>query len=81
MNLSDDTYLISGNPQRIASDAGKFLSAMLARLHRIGTSWTERRARAREMGDLYRFTDRELRDLGLSRSDLWAIKRGTFHRE
>jgi uncharacterized protein YjiS (DUF1127 family) len=81
MNLSDDTYLISGNQQRIASEADKFLASVLARLHRMRTSWTERRARAREMGVLYRFSDPELRDLGLSRSDLWAIERGTFHRE
>jgi uncharacterized protein YjiS (DUF1127 family) len=76
MNLSDDTYLISGDQH-----VGVFLPSMLTRLHRIAAFWHQRRTRAREMADLYRFNDRELWDIGLNRSDLRAIERGTFRRE
>jgi uncharacterized protein YjiS (DUF1127 family) len=81
MNLSDDTFLISGDRQKIAPDIGTFLSAMRAGVHRLGASWIKRRTRAREMRELYRFTDRDLWDVGLSRSDVWSIEKGTFSRD
>jgi uncharacterized protein YjiS (DUF1127 family) len=81
MRLSDDTYLISGNQQKISTDVGKFLSSMRARLDRLGASWAASRARAQQMRDLHRFNDRELWDLGLSRSDIGSIERGTYRRE
>ena len=52
-----------------------------ARLDRLGSAWAARRKRARELRDLYRFSDRELWDVGLSRSDLPAIADGTYRRE
>jgi uncharacterized protein YjiS (DUF1127 family) len=33
------------------------------------------------MQDLYRCSDRDLWDMGLSRSDLMAIENGSFHRD
>ncbi len=81
MNLSNDTYLISGGRQKSASDVRGWLSAILASLRRLGASWLESRARERDIQALYRFSDRELWDGGLSRSDIWAIERGTYHRE
>ncbi|WP_158930570.1 DUF1127 domain-containing protein [Acidisphaera sp. S103] len=81
MNLSDDTYLISGDRQKIAPDIGTALSAMRAGLHRLGAFWIKRRTRAREMRELYRFSERDLGDIGLSRSDVWSIERGTFSRD
>ncbi len=40
-----------------------------------------RQRHAREMADLARFSDRELWDLGLSRSDLMAVERGLYRRD
>lgn len=39
------------------------------------------RAHAREMAQLRRFSDLELHDVGLSRSDIVAIQAGTFRRD
>jgi uncharacterized protein YjiS (DUF1127 family) len=77
MSLSNNTYLISGN-QRSAQPVGTWLSErfqhLLARLE-------QRRARARELRELYRCSDRELWDIGLSRSDFLAIEKGTYSRD
>lgn len=40
-----------------------------------------KRRRARELHDLALFTDRDLWDVGLSRSDLMAIEKGTYRRD
>jgi uncharacterized protein YjiS (DUF1127 family) len=39
------------------------------------------RQRARELNELFGFDERELRDLGLSRSDFPSIQNGTFRRD
>jgi len=49
--------------------------------HHVVTRWQERRRRARELNELFSFNERELRDLGLSRSDFMSIQDGTFHRD
>jgi uncharacterized protein YjiS (DUF1127 family) len=43
--------------------------------------WVEKRRANRDMQDLAAFSDRELWDLGLSRSDLMAVERGTYTRD
>lgn len=48
--------------------------------HRLG-AFVERRRHATEMAALAAFSDRDLWDLGLSRSDLMSIDRGTFRRD
>ncbi len=40
-----------------------------------------RRQRARELHDLAMFSDRDLWDVGLSRSDLMAIEKGVYRRD
>jgi uncharacterized protein YjiS (DUF1127 family) len=50
-------------------------------LSRCVATFSERRRHAREMADLAAYNDRELWDLGLSRSDLMAVERGTFRRD
>ena len=77
MNTSNDTYLISGSHATTRS----WLSLITSRLHQMRVSAADRRVRAREMQDLYRCDDRDLRDMGLSRSDLLAVQKGTFHRD
>jgi uncharacterized protein YjiS (DUF1127 family) len=44
-------------------------------------AFADRRRRAREMHDLAMFTDRDLWDVGLSRSDLMAIEKGIYRRD
>ena len=66
---------------RSVSDLIRWLSSGHAVLHRLGESWAARRQRAREIDELYRFTDRDLGDLGLSKSDLPALEQGTYRRE
>jgi len=39
------------------------------------------RRRARELHDLAMFSDRDLWDVGLSRSDLMSIEKGTYRRD
>jgi uncharacterized protein YjiS (DUF1127 family) len=50
-------------------------------LDRAVTHWHARRRRTQELRELYAFDERELRDLGLSRSDFMSIENGTYHRE
>jgi uncharacterized protein YjiS (DUF1127 family) len=49
-------------------------------LHRLRASWAQRRAVERQMQELYRSSDRELWDMGLSRSDLREIAKGTYRK-
>ncbi|HET6608138.1 MAG TPA: DUF1127 domain-containing protein [Rhodopila sp.] len=44
-------------------------------------AYAERRRHAREIADLAAYSDHDLWDLGLSRSDLMSIERGTFRRD
>jgi uncharacterized protein YjiS (DUF1127 family) len=78
MSISNNTYSLSGGQAKIAGDVGSWLSSALARL---SVRWAESRARNREMQELYRFSDRELWDIGLSRSDIVAIDKGTYRRD
>ena len=43
--------------------------------------WTANRRRTREIQELARFTDRDLWDVGLSRSDLMALEKGSYRRD
>jgi uncharacterized protein YjiS (DUF1127 family) len=81
MNLSDKVRVLPEGQRQIVRAASLWLSGLQARLARIDAAWTARRKLARELRDLYRFTDRELWDVGLSRSDLPAIADGTYRRD
>jgi uncharacterized protein YjiS (DUF1127 family) len=74
MNLSPNTYLFDATGQT-AQPAGMGLSGLF---HRLRAAWAQRRAVERQMQELYRSSDRELWDMGLSRSDLPEIARGTY---
>jgi uncharacterized protein YjiS (DUF1127 family) len=76
MNPSNNTYLVADTRQA-SRPIGIWWSMQY---HRLRASWAERRARARQMQELYRSTDRELWDMGLSRSDLPEIAKGTYRR-
>ena len=81
MNLSEQSRALSEGQQQVAREALLWLSWLHARIDRLGIAWAARRKRARELRELYRFSDRELWDVGLSRSDLPAIADGTYRRE
>jgi uncharacterized protein YjiS (DUF1127 family) len=81
MNLSNDAHSLPDTQQKIVSDLRRALSRARTRLRRLGEFWVVRRQRARELDELYRFTDRELNDLGLCRSDLPAIEQGLYRRD
>ncbi len=81
MNLSNNTYMVSGVRQKMVDDAGAWLPSARGFLRRLGKQWAEKRAHAREMAELSRFNDRELWDIGLSRSDVLSIEQGTYRRD
>jgi uncharacterized protein YjiS (DUF1127 family) len=78
MNLSNNTYVAGGQHTQ---DVGTWLSPLIGRWHRLGAYFAARRARSLEMRELYRFSDRELWDVGLSRSDLLSIEKGVYRKD
>jgi uncharacterized protein YjiS (DUF1127 family) len=81
MSTTNNTYPISGGQAKIAGEFNSFLSLLLAGFQQLRARRTERRVRAREMRELYGLSDRELWDVGLSRSDFLAIEQGTYRRD
>ena len=81
MNLSKPSPALAEARLPVARDATQWLAWLQARLGRLDAAWADRRKRAREVRDLYRLSDRELWDVGLSRSDLPAIARGMYRRD
>jgi uncharacterized protein YjiS (DUF1127 family) len=80
MNPSKDSSLFLTGRQT-TREINIWPSRLQASLVRLGTSWVARRRRAREIQQLQGFSDRELWDLGLRRSDLRAIINGTYRRD
>ena len=80
MNISKDARLVVQDHISIANAANALLR-MRTGLGRLGAAWIVRRRRAREAQILAAFSDRELWDLGLSRSDLLAVTSGTYRRD
>jgi uncharacterized protein YjiS (DUF1127 family) len=81
VNLSEDAWLISSSQKQAIHPASAFLSRLQTGLHRIATRWARRRQRAREAEILYTFSDRDLWDVGLNRSDIPGIIQGTYRRD
>ena len=79
MSLSNNTFMISSSQQTTRS-VGPWIFRVPERFHHLRVYWAARRARARELRELYSCSDRELSDMGLSRSDFLAIEKGTFRR-
>jgi len=59
--------------------AASIFSAAQASLARLGASWVARREQARDIRASQAVSDRELRDLGLSRCDVRATCDGRQH--
>lgn len=81
MNLSNEARLLPDSQQKVVSDLVRWTARSWTLLRRLADSLNARWRRARELDELYRFTDRELADLGLSKSDLPAIEKGVYRRE
>ncbi len=81
MQLTHDTRITAAQPL----DLGRPLAILAARLKVRAADMAARLARrrefSREMRQLRRFTDAELHDIGLSRSDILAIEAGSFRRD
>jgi uncharacterized protein YjiS (DUF1127 family) len=81
MNLSEDARIIYQGRRRTVHDASIWWSRLQSKLQRLSAFWMARRRRARGLRELYEFSDRELWDMGLGRSDLPAIINGTYRRD
>ena len=81
MNLSEDAWLISSSQKQAIHPASAVLSRLQAGFHRVAALWAMRRQRTREAEVLYTFSDRELWDVGLSRSDIPGIIQGKYRRD
>jgi uncharacterized protein YjiS (DUF1127 family) len=78
MSIFGNTYQTSNTQSQGVND---IQSALRAGLHQLAVRWIEWRTRDQEMRELHRFSDRELWDVGLSRSDIMSIENGTFRRD
>jgi uncharacterized protein YjiS (DUF1127 family) len=57
------------------------LPGLVARFGRMAAFWQAHRRRSRELRELFSLEERDLRDLGLSRSDFMSIHNGTYRRD
>ncbi len=78
MSILNNAYPVSGSQPKTQGEFGSWLALLFAGIQRLWSRQAEKRARAREMSELKRLTDRELWDLGLSRSDFLSIEQGTY---
>jgi uncharacterized protein YjiS (DUF1127 family) len=81
MSPYDGLRIVSEGQHYIARDVSAWLAFMRTQATRFGTFWSAWRQRTRGLEDLYRMSDRELWDLGLSRSDFPAIRDGIYRRD
>ena len=81
MNLSEETWLVAGQQQPEAGNTSVWLSHLATYFRGRIASWVERYRRMQDARILHGFSDRELRDLSLSRSDIMGIENGSFRRD
>jgi uncharacterized protein YjiS (DUF1127 family) len=81
MNVFANARLVAEGQPPLVHTASAWLARLQAGLGHLGASWAARRRRTREVQELATFSDRDLRDLGLARSDLRAISDGAYHRD
>jgi uncharacterized protein YjiS (DUF1127 family) len=81
MNLSENVWLGFHGQQQGSQAASIWLSRLQAGFDRIGHAWEARRDRARNASKLSALSDRVLWDMGLSRSDIPRIAKGTYRRD
>lgn len=80
MNISENSLFFFVGKQQIARKISVWPFRLQARIGQIVALWVARRKQAREVQDLLNFSDRELWDIGLGRSDVQSIINGTYRR-
>jgi uncharacterized protein YjiS (DUF1127 family) len=81
MSASNQARLLPTAEPKFLTGLGQGLNQGHGLLQRFFRTVAARLQHAREMDELYSFSDRELGDLALSRSDLPAIQKGMFRRD
>lgn len=82
MSPYDGMRIVSEGQPDIARDvSAAWLTFIRTRIGQITAFIGARRRRAQQIRDLHGMTDRELRDIGLSRFDVPAIEDGTYRRD
>jgi uncharacterized protein YjiS (DUF1127 family) len=81
MSRYDQAPALADGHQLFAAQARAFLARLRARATAPGARWAARRKAARDLRQLDFCTDRELHDMGLSRSDFPAIIKGVYRRD
>ena len=81
MNLSNQAHSFADLHHKPVAELLRWLLLGRRMVRRLTAAWVARREHARTMAELYRFTDRELRDLALSRADVVAIEERRFRRD
>jgi uncharacterized protein YjiS (DUF1127 family) len=71
--VSEHLHPIDKGSQLIVSAGSVCLSRLQSDWARFSASWVARRKRRREIRQLQAFSDRELKDVGLCRCDLYAV--------
>ena len=81
VNLSEHTWPATQGQQAATPASNQWVHHLYTGINRIRSALTTRLQRSRDAQALQTFTDRELWDLGLSRSDILRIEKGTFQRD
>ena len=81
MNLSDNTWPSASGQGRTIDPSHGLTARFQAWIGHAAASWKARRQRAHEAAALYASSDRELWDMGFSRSDIPSVLDGTFRQE
>ena len=81
MKPSEDTCLVTSNQQHAIHAVSRWLSRAQAALGRMAAFWAARRQRVEDAEALRVLSDRDLWDLGLSRSDIPGIISGKYRRD
>jgi len=78
MNISANSLLFFVGKHKAARKTG---TRIPTRIRQSIEAWLASRRQAREIHDLLHFSDRELWDIGLGRSDIQSIIDGTYRRD
>lgn len=81
MAVSNNIWRIPQSQRQNLVAANTWRSRLQAGLSRIATAWVTRRQQRRDAALLRAFSDRELWDLGLGRSDISRVVNGTYRRD
>jgi uncharacterized protein YjiS (DUF1127 family) len=81
MRLYSGLHIVAEDHPTISRDKLAWSVFARTQIKRVSAFIVARHQRARQLRELYAMTDRELWDVGLSRSDRLAIDEGTYRRD